>query len=53
MPSYFHSSIRKILKNKLESTLFVGNKYRASDFLKKQRNKKGEFLLVIKKTKNQ
>ena len=29
----------------IKSNQFVGNKYRASDFLKKQRNKQSKFLL--------
>ena len=33
------------MKNKLNSTQFVGNKYRTSDLLKKQRSNESIFLL--------
>ena len=44
MPSHFHFNICKIFEKSVEEYL-VGNKYRTSDFLKKQRNKDREFLL--------
>ena len=43
----------KFLRNKLKSTQFVGIKYRASDFLKKQRNKKSKFLLDTLQSKEE
>ena len=46
--TYFHFSIYvKFLKNKFKSTPYVGNKYRASDFLKRQRSKESKFLLDL------
>ena len=39
------NSIMVNLSITIESNLFVGNKYRPSDFLKKQRNKERKFLL--------
>ena len=44
MPSHFHFHIRKIFANLVEEYP-VGNKYRTSDFLKKQRKKGRKFFL--------
>ena len=46
--TFLMSMVNSIMVNlsiTIESNLFVGNKYRAPDFLKKQRNKASKFLL--------